>query len=247
MLVFSTYLYRNLAQGMEVVAEIDQLLAKGKEELEPCQHFRNKLEKFEKAGLDSHSPSHASKEEALDVLELLETYPGTPPSHYRAAITFDKNHEMLASRLDQISLRAREAQIEGECDMFAMLRHGSLLLKDTKAFKFESHESSRVRGLLAAYLKSENPSYNMLAIAVRGALLQRLLESGQLPAKAQGDLIARTRGFLHLFEEKRRMLAEGSRKEPQWKMFLLSSRGPELAAVHELDQAYGALLKEAKI
>ena len=247
MLVVSTYLYRNLAQGTEVVAEIDQLLAQGKEELEPCQHFRNKLEKFEKAGLDSDSPSHASKEEALEVLDLLETYPGTPPSHYRAALTFGKHHTMLANRVDQISLRLKESEIEGECGMFAMLKHGSLLLKDAKVFKFDRQENARLRGLIAAYLKSENPSYNMLAIAVRGALLERYLESGLQPLRGRGELISRARGFLRFFEEKRRMLAEEGRREPEWKNYLLSSLGPELHAVQELDEEYGALLKEAKI
>jgi|GEM_PF-4844402 len=245
MLAVSTYLYVNLAQGTEVVTEIDQLLAKGKEEQEPCRNFRAKLEKFEKAGLSSDSPSHANKEEALEVLDLLETYPGTPPSHFRAGRLFAENHELLSNRVDQLALRLKEAELTRECEIVGMFKHSSLLLKDAQVFHFEKEENDRVRGLVTAYLKSEMPSYNLLAIAVRGSLLEKFLAYGNAPGKEK--LIARARGFMHLFEDKRRMVAQEASKSSRWSMYLLSFNAPEIAAAHELDREFGVLLKEARI
>ncbi len=245
MLAVSAYLYRNLSQGTEIVAEIDKLLAQGKEELEPCQVYKTKLAKLDSSHLDSESASHASKEEALSALDLLETYPGTPPSYYRAALAFRENHELLSHRVDQVALRFKETEIQGECDIFSMYKHGALLLKDIHAFSFDKQQTARVRGLLTAYLKSEIPSNSLIAIAIRATLLERYLSAGHSPEKTA--LIGRTRGFMDLFEQKRMMVAQEWRQKSGWHEYLLSARGPEIDAVKELSLAYVSILKDAKI
>jgi len=245
MLAGSALLYSNLTLGKDVIEEIDALLAKGKNELEPCRQFKEEMSKFSRENLSSESPSHASKQEALAVLALLETYPGTPPSHYKAARLFDENHELFLRRVDQVSLMKKSSEVHIECDVFFMMKHGQMLLKDTAAFAFNREYTLRARRLIASYLKAEFPVSNLIAVATRGVLLQTLLETSKVTG--HDKLAARAKDFLEVFEKKRLDLSAEREKRPRWQYYLLSYRTPELRVVRELNDIYGSILADAKI
>lgn len=245
MLAGAAFLNLNLAQGQDVVAEIDGLLLKGKEELEPCREFRKKaeLQKWKEAAPES--PSHATKQEALDTLALLETYPGTPPSHYEAARLFQANHELFASRFDQPNLLGKQAQLEGECDMLFVMHHSLKLLKDIKALKFSKQEANRVTTFVRSYLKNEVPPVSILGVAVRASVLHGLLEAGGDPGRA--NLAAEAKELLARYETQQEEVNIARRRFPKALFFMYAVYEPEMKAMDELGPSYRRLLTKAKI
>lgn len=242
LLAGAVFLNRNLAQGQDALAEIDGLLLKGKEELEPCREFRRKAElpKWKEAGPES--PSHLTKADALEALALLETYPGTPPSHYRARRLYEQNLESLSSRVDQISLVANWGSLESECDVFFVYRHARMLLKDMDKFGFSPFERRRVRTMLASYLRHERPVGTLLGVAVRANLLNLLAESDR-----NGPLHAGTAAFVKKLDERIDEVRKQQRERTVWELALFSSYEPEIRATRELDATYLGLLNQVKI
>lgn len=245
MLAGAVFLNLNLAQGQDVVAEIDGLLLKGKEELEPCREFRRKaeLQKWNEAA--PGSPSHATKQDALDTLALLETYPGTPPSHYEAARLFQVNHEIFASRIDQPNLMGKQAQLEGECDMIYVMTHSRKLLRDIKVLNLSGIEAERVRNFVRGYLKNEVPPVSILGVAVRASMLQSWLEESGGPERAK--LAAETKELLARYEFQQEQVNTAWRRFPKALFFMYAAYEPEMKAMDELGPSYRRLLTKAKI
>lgn len=242
LLAGAAFLNLNLAQGQDVVKEIDGLLLNGKEELEPCREFRRKAElpKWKEAA--SESPSHLTRADALEALELLETYPGTPPSHYKARRLFEENLDTFSNRLDQISLVANWGSLESECDVFFVHRHARMLLHDMDKFGFSPFERRRVRTMLASYLKYERPVGTLLGVAVRAHLLKLLAESEKNEALRAG-----TSAFVSRLDARIDEVRKANRERPVWELAFFSSYEPEIRATRELGSEYAGLLAQAKI
>jgi hypothetical protein len=242
LLAGAVFLNRNLAQGQDTITEIDGLLLNGKEELEPCREFRKKAEQHKWKEADPESPSHLTKEDALEALALLETYPGTPPSHYKARQLYEQNLETFSSRVDQMSLVAKWGSLETECDMFFMFRHARLLLKDMSRFRFAPLERERVRTLIASYLKNERPVGSLLGVAIRAAILQALAE-----AEKNKSLSAEAAVFLAEIERRGDEVRKNYRERKAWELAFFSSYEAEIQATRTLDAEYGDLLRKARI
>ena len=242
LLAGAVFLNRNLAQGQDTIAEIDGLLLKGKEELEPCREFRKKaeLQKWKEADPESHS--HASKKDALEALALLETYPGTPPSHYKAKRLYEENLEALSSRLDQMALVATWGSLETECDLFFVNRHAHSLLKDMDKFGFSPFERRRVRTMIASYLKNERPVGTLLGVAVRAHLLKALLAS-----EKNSEAHATASSFVERLDAQVDQVRNFNRQLSVWQLPFFSSYQPEIQATRALDSEYADLLRKARI
>lgn len=239
----SAFLYGSTAQRNSVVKEVSSLIAKGETELAPCRLFKEKLEDFNRDELNSESPSHANKGEAMGVLALLETYPGTPPSFYQAARLLDDNHESLLRYHDQPALVAKRHSLQAECEIFAMALHSQLLLSDISALGFQGSEAARVRRMVAAYLKAEQPAISMVSLGIKAALLQKYIEVRPESKAAAASADA----FLELFEKKRVELDLEFQRAGRERQNTLASFTPELKAVRELNAEYARLLAEAGI
>jgi hypothetical protein len=241
----------NITLGSETLAEMDRLLAEGQKEAEACRQFRKKWSEMRFANLNDQSRTHFNKEEALETLRLMESYP-LPPSAYRKVVEiYDRELPSWRYRLNQVGFIARGGNAEVECEIFTMMRHGALLLEDAKAFNLGAQDRERIRNVLRAYLKDHAPVASLIGLAVRATMLKSLMEHTTGPNRDKA--IGRAQAFLELLEERRvdleneRKAQTGGERTLPLPIFLVSYHAPERNLVRELNKEYSSLLELAQI
>lgn len=239
----SALVYFNLAQGREVLDEFNNLAASSRGETKACEAFKAKAGRIPWSDLGAQEPPrHASKQEALSALALLEEYPGAPPSTLKAARLFREQHQRLASRLDQLSILATWGSLEPECDLFFAYQHTRALLHDIRALKLSAKESEKVRSVVKRYLTLQGPPETLIGVLMRASIYQEFFR-----AEGRQELAEAAKKFNERAESLRQAMQEANRGQSRWRIFLISGLDTELALVGSLGQEYRALLEEAKI
>lgn len=243
LVAMAVFLHLNLAQGKEVLAEIDSLVPLGKQEAAACTEWKQKVEAYPWSDVGAKDPPvHASKKEALAALEFLESYPGSPPSHLRAARLFRENRAALARRVDQLRVMGRWAQLEPECDIFYALRHTQALLQDIRAHKLAKPDAERAREAVRGYLKRERHAESLIASMIHIVILQKLHEENGQTSRA-----AAAKQLLDKAENERMKLSDEWKGRSRWWIFTVAGVDTELKLIGDLGQSYQGLLREAKL
>jgi hypothetical protein len=252
LLIFSTSLLWGAsaasAAERDYLAEIDALLRHGKSEFHSCNKFKKKWKKnVVMGGLQSDSPSHTSKKQALDALSLLEKKPGWAPSYAKASELYFKNIAELSKLPNQAALLEKYSQIEPECEIFSTLTHTTLLFKDVDALEFSKKETERVKRFAKKYFAQDYPFLSLLMAGIKGNLLHRYLET-VYEGEDKEELVKKAQAYLDKFEAKRVGLVERMKQ-----IKFTSTRntveplGLEWETIQEMSSAYGDLIKDVKL
>lgn len=239
----SALVYLNLAQGREVLDQFNTLAASGQEEAKACAAFKAKAERISWSDVNAQEPPrHASKEEALSALALMEEYPGAPPANLKAAKLFREHHQQLSSRLDQVSILAKWGSLEQDCDLFFAYKHARALLYDIRALGLAPSDAARAREAVKRYLKRQSPPETLIGVMMRGSIYQEFFK-----AEGRRELADAAAKFNDRAESMRQAMQESNRELSRWRIFTISGLDTELDLIGNLGREYLALLEEAKI
>ncbi len=231
------------ADASSVMAEIDSKIAQGKREFRSCGKFKKKFKKIVPGGLTIESPSHLNKKQALAYLEILEKYPDHAKGFDEATELYRKNVELLLAETAQVDHFKRVSAIQGECAVYSILVHATLLFRDVKVFSFNQKERAKVEKFARGYLRQAGVFENVGAANAKGKVLEAYLENLYEGADKE-KLLARVQNYLKEIEARRdarlelsnRLRAEGKgRSLEYW-------RG-EWEMARAAEKSYGELAK----
>ncbi len=227
------------------LAELDSLLAKGEAEHETCRRFLDQWDQLtKKVGDVDHGKAHPSKADALEILALLEKYPGREPSYTAAADFYEDHATDLARNALQPLLIRRKGELYGECSLIGFYRHAQMLLEDLRRYNFTAPEKARALSVVAGYLTRESRFHGFLEAGVKAYLLAGYLEVARGNSKELDD----ARALVKEFDARDFELREISAGEPRfWRTLTLQSDAFEHKQTRELYRVYYRIVREAKL
>lgn len=144
-LLFALSLTPSVHAAPDPIANLDVLLSQQKSEDAGCNKFRRKWHSVVKGGLSGESPSHISREQAVDALKLLEKFRFHGSAQAKAWSYLAENQATLAQVPDQKALLERVTDLQSQpCELFSRHVHRVLLLKDIAALKLGKKETKGI-------------------------------------------------------------------------------------------------------
>lgn len=231
------------ALEQDLLAQLGQRVAHSHSEHKLCRKFRKKWTSVVKGGLNSESPSHTSKDHALDTIVLLEKFPDLGLGTRRAFGFVAENREALAKLSDQKAVLDQVSAIRSECEIFSRTTHLSLLLKDIDAFGFPQKDRRRVKSLAKRYFAAGG--FSPTSVPLRGNVLRAYLEHAY-EGENKEQLLGKARAILEEYETKQKKIAQESKladratKQGTFEFLL-----PEFMVAEEAVRAQQELVNEA--
>jgi len=142
-----------------------------------CDRFRKKWKGMVKGGLNRESPSHISKQQTMDVMALMEKYPGRPPSAAKAWRYIAENEDALEKEPDQKSVLTQMAQIEPACEQFSVVTHLSLLMKDIAVYSLPKKDAKRALKVVRHYLEDKDTDGEIASLGRKIGILKDFIDS----------------------------------------------------------------------
>lgn len=228
-----------------IVQQIDANISRGKGEFKACGKFKKKFKKIVPGGLNIESPSHLDKKQALDYLAVLEKYPEPARGFDKAMDLYRMNIDLLLKEPNQGALMGRLGSIEGECAMFSMVVHATLLMRDVKAFNFSKKEKAKVEKFAHAYLRPGGGFAGLPEAGVKGKVLEAYLEN-VYGGDDREALLEKARAFVKDVDARITARHErGKQIKAEGKSNTLEYFRPEWDGAGAAAASYAALVKEA--
>jgi hypothetical protein len=199
-------------------SDFDALAARQHGEGGSCDKFRRKWHSsVAKGGLNGDSPSHTSKEQALDAVNLLEKFRFHGVALDKAWRFLVENREEIAKLPDQAAWLKRMAQLEQPCEVFSRHVHRQLLLKDVAALHLGKKDVKKIDRDAKDYLRHGGAG-DLVGVGMKAAYLALYLNT-LYDGENRDELRARASALVKAFDDGR------ERIKPEMKALSVAGKG----------------------
>lgn len=223
-----------------LVEEFRQISLQAKTENQACSAFTEKSRVLAEVG--KGQVVHASKDEALRALALLEQRPALPNA-IRGQKVYQEKFEELANLPNQKEIVELRLNLNCVCGSFVAASHIPLLIADAKKYAFTPEEKKRVEAVTKAAI-DEGHEVN-IGIIYRALQLVVLKEYLKIEKPSEKKLIEEAGSVVDYMEAERRKMTK------TYEDALKQYRGPTIRAfayeesvAQKMTERHAALVKK---
>lgn len=211
-LILATSAFAANGDSEKAFQELKKAVEQNEVEAKACTPFEEARKPLADSKLEFTTPSHKTKEQALQALAALEKVKVPFPKGEAASEMVLNKLDLLARYPQQIELLKLVGKLRIDCDSLFPMIHLSLLFKDQAKFAFEKAEKERIERAAKSFLHDNAPgtAVNMLYQATRGHAMVSYLDH-QYKGPRRAEYLVEAKNIMKEFEKNRQTFKDNLR------------------------------------